>query len=73
MSRMCLRDDQFERIAALLPDKASDFGRTVADKRMFVEAVLRIARPISPALPFSMGIEAVIPPRSHRLVQRPFD
>ena len=44
MSRMCLRDDQFERIAALLPGKASDPGRTAADNRMFVEAVLWIAR-----------------------------
>jgi len=45
---MWLRDDQFERIAALLPGKASDPGRTAADNRLFVEAVLWIARTGSP-------------------------
>lgn len=48
MSREWLRDDQFERIASLLPGKASDPGRTAADNRMFVEAVLWIARTGSP-------------------------
>ena len=48
MSRAWLRDDQFERIAALLPGKASDPGRTAADNRLFVEAVLWIARTGSP-------------------------
>ena len=31
MVRVWLRDDQFERIAALLPGKARDPGRTAAD------------------------------------------
>ena len=48
MSRMWLSDDQFGRIAALLPGKASDPGRTAADNRLFVEAVLWIARTGSP-------------------------
>ena len=48
MSRVWLRNDQFERIAALLPGKASDPGRTAADNRLFVEAVLWIARTGSP-------------------------
>lgn len=48
MVRLSLRDDQFERIAALLPGKASDPGCTAADNRMFVEAVLWIARTGSP-------------------------
>lgn len=48
MVRVWLRDDQFERIAALLPGKASDPGRTAADNRLFVEAVLWIARTGSP-------------------------
>lgn len=54
---MWLRDDQFERIAALLPGKASDPGRTTADNRMFVEAVLWIARTGSPwrVLPLQFG------------------
>jgi len=58
MIRVCLRDDQFERIAALLPGKASDPGRTVADNRLFVEAVLWIARTGSPwrDLPPSFGL-----------------
>jgi len=45
---MWLRDDQFERIAGLLPGKASDPGRTAANNRLFVEAVLWIARTGSP-------------------------
>lgn len=48
MVRVWLRDDQFERIAALLPGKAGDPGRTAADNRLFVEAVLWIARTGSP-------------------------
>ena len=44
MVRLSLRDDQFERIAALLPGKAGDPGCTAADNRMFVGAVLWIAR-----------------------------
>ncbi|MGB4911226.1 MAG: IS5/IS1182 family transposase, partial [Candidatus Dechloromonas phosphoritropha] len=31
MVRLWLRDDQFERIASLLPGKASDPGCTAAD------------------------------------------
>ena len=45
---MWLRDDQFERIAALLPGKAGDPGRTAGNNRVFVEAVLWIARTGSP-------------------------
>ena len=48
MVRLWLRDDQFERIAALLPGNASDPGCTAADNRRFVEAVLWIARTGSP-------------------------
>lgn len=45
---MWLRADPHERIAALLPGKASDPGRTAADNRLLVEAVLWIARTGSP-------------------------
>jgi len=45
---MWLRNDQFEQIAALLPGKVSDPGRTAADNQLFVEAVLWIARTGSP-------------------------
>ena len=48
MVRLWLRDDQFERIASLLPGKAGDPGCTAADNRQFVEAVLWIARTGSP-------------------------
>jgi len=43
-----LRDDQWARIAHMLPGKPTDRGRTAADNRMFVEAVLWIARTGSP-------------------------
>ena len=39
-----LPDDQWARIALLLPGKASDPGRTAADNRLFVEGVLWLAR-----------------------------
>jgi transposase len=44
MARKLLRDDQWRRIESLLPGKASDPGRTASDNRLFVEAVLWIAR-----------------------------
>ena len=44
MDRRVLRDDQWERIAPLLPGKVGDAGRTEADNRLFVEAVLWIVR-----------------------------
>jgi putative transposase len=43
-----LRNDQWERIEHLLPGKASDRGVTAKDNRLFVEAVLWIARTGSP-------------------------
>lgn len=36
MVRYWLRGDQFERIAALLPGKSCDPGRTGKDSRLFV-------------------------------------
>jgi transposase len=48
MVRRLLRDDQYERIAQLLPGRAGSRGRPVADNREFVEAVLWIARTGSP-------------------------
>lgn len=48
MARMMLRDDQWERIEHLLPGKASDRGVTAKDNRLFVEAVLWIARTGAP-------------------------
>jgi transposase len=43
-----LSDDQYERIAPLLQGKSTDPGRTAGDNRLFVEAVLWIARTGSP-------------------------
>ena len=44
MERRVLRDDQWERIAPLVPGKVGDAGRSGADNRRFVEAVLWIVR-----------------------------
>ena len=44
MARRELRDDQWERVKALLPGKVSDAGRTASDNRLFLDAVLWIAR-----------------------------
>ena len=43
-----LRDDQWLRIAPMLHGKAGDRGRTGVDNRLFVEAVLWMARTGSP-------------------------
>ena len=48
MPRKLLRDDQWDRIKDLLPGKVSDAGVTGKDNRLFVEAVLWIARTGSP-------------------------
>jgi transposase len=48
MARLNLRDDQWERIAHLLPGKPGDRGRSAADNRLFVEAVLWLARAGAP-------------------------
>lgn len=46
--RKQLRDEQWDRIEPLVPGKAGDRGRTGVDNRMFIEAVLWIARTGSP-------------------------
>jgi transposase len=48
MDRDMLRDDQWNRIADMLPGKDADRGRTAADNRLFVEAVLWVLRTGSP-------------------------
>jgi hypothetical protein len=40
MRRYGLRDDQWERIAGLLPGREGHVGVTAKDNRLFVEAVL---------------------------------
>jgi transposase len=44
LNRLVLKDEQWERIAPLLPGKAGDPGRSGADNRLFLEAVLWMAR-----------------------------
>jgi transposase len=46
--RKFLRNEQWQRIEAMLPGKVTDSGRTAADNRLFVEAVLWIARTGAP-------------------------
>lgn len=48
MVRKVLRDDQYARIAPLLPGKPGDRGVTAEDNRLFVEAVLWLARTGAP-------------------------
>ena len=44
VKRYELNEAQWSRIAALLPGKASDPGRTAADNRLFVNGVLWVLR-----------------------------
>src|SRR3979490_2929195 len=46
--RLILKDHQWDRMGPPLPAKRSDPGRTGADNRLFVEAVLWLARTGSP-------------------------
>jgi transposase len=46
--RLTLSDRQWERIAPLLPGKEGDPGRSGADNRLFLEAVLWVVRTGSP-------------------------
>ena len=48
MNRYLLGDAQWQRIEYLLPGKPTDKGGRAADNRLFVEAVLWIARTGSP-------------------------
>jgi transposase len=57
MPRLILRDDQYQRIEAMLPGKPGDVGVSAKDNRRFVESVLWIARTGSPwrDMPKSFG------------------
>jgi len=48
LERFLLNDAQYKRMAPLLPGKIGDPGRTAADNRLFVEAVLWIVRTGAP-------------------------
>ena len=48
MNRWVLKDEQWERVAPLLPGKAGDPGRTGSNNRLFLEAVLWMVRTGAP-------------------------
>ncbi len=48
MSRRTLTDAQWARIEDLLPGKAGDRGRTATDNRLFIDAILWLARTAAP-------------------------
>ena len=58
MVRRWLRDDQWQRLEPMLPGKVGDPGRTGEDNRLFIEAVLWVARTGSPwrDLPAEFGL-----------------
>ena len=57
MAAWTLSDEQWERVAPHLPGKVGDPGRSAADNRVFLEAVLWIARVGAPwrDLPATLG------------------
>lgn len=57
MIRRALTDRQWERIEERIPGKSGDRGRSGRDNRLFIDAVLWIARTGSPwrDLPFEFG------------------
>lgn len=57
LDRLILSDEQWERVAPHLPGKVGDPGRSAADNRVFLEAVLWIARVGAPwrDLPATLG------------------
>jgi putative transposase len=48
LSRRTLTDAQWARIETLVPGKKGDRGRTAGDNRLFVDAILRLARTAAP-------------------------
>ena len=58
MVRRWLRDDQWLRLEPMLPGKAADPGRSGENNRLFIEAVLWVARTGSPwrDLPAEFGL-----------------
>jgi len=48
LDRTLLSDSQYKKIAPFLPGKSGDSGRTAADNRLFVEAVLWMVRTGAP-------------------------
>ena len=72
MIREVLSGAQWERVAPLLPGKAGDPGRPAADNRLFLEAVLWIARTGTPwrDLPGEFGLWNSVFKRFRRWAQK---
>ncbi len=62
--RFVLNDQVWERLAPLLPGKATDSGRTGGDNRLFLEAVFWRVRTGSPwrDLPPDLALEQPVSP-----------
>lgn len=60
--RHALRDDQWDLIKDALPGKPGDIGRTAVDNRLFIDAVMWIAKTGAPwrDLPESYGKWATV-------------
>jgi transposase len=71
LNRLVLKDEQWERVAPLLPGKAGDPGRTGSDNRLFLEAVLWMVRTGAPwrDLPKAFGFWNSVFRRFRRWVQ----
>ena len=67
-----ISDECWERLAPLLPGKPSDPGRTARDNRLFLDAVLWIARTGAPwpALPEHFGKHNSVFQRFNRWAKR---
>ena len=61
MIRTVLSDAQWDRIKDLVPGKATDRGVTGRDNRLFVEAVLWVARPAGGAGQLEQHLPALFP------------
>lgn len=71
MSRRTLSDGQWARIEHLVPGKEGDRGRTGADNRLFLDAILWLARGASPwrDLPPELGNWRTVHSRFRRWTQ----
>jgi transposase len=71
LNRLVLKDEQWERIAPLLPGKEGDPGRSGADNRLFLEAILWMVRTGAPwrDLPEAFGFWNSVFRRFRRWVQ----
>ena len=67
-----LRDDQWEKIKDALPGKKGDPGRTCSDNRLFIEAVMWIAKTGAPwrDLPAEYGKWATVHKRFIRWAKK---